>query len=156
MGNLKMGCNPRCRGPSIPDPPPHQARVGTPGGKKGGKKKSGRGEPKCCRRKRCSQREERAHQAGPGSPGPGRGENTEQGGREERRERCISVCIMSHLSILYPKLKAFGFLCYRTLLRTLIISQRLVHSREQWTQFLNLLNFIERNLFSYANFNCNP
>jgi hypothetical protein len=85
MGNLKMGCISVCRGPSIPDPPPHQARVGTPGGKKGGNKKSGRDEPKCCRRKSCSQREERAHQEPPTRGRGGRGEHTGRARRQDPR-----------------------------------------------------------------------
>jgi hypothetical protein len=79
--------------------------VGTPGGKKGGKKKSGRGEPKCCRRKRSPQREERAHQEPP----------TREEGRERRahrqgtqagpKESDVLGYYMCHLSSLYPKLK---------------------------------------------------
>jgi len=65
--------------PSIPDPPPIQAGVGTPGVKKGGCNVSGTEGWFFSTGRELVGGESRTHQAGPGSPGPGSRGHDRQG-----------------------------------------------------------------------------
>lgn len=84
---MKPGCIRVWEGPSIPDPPPIQAGVGTPGGKKGGHMISSTEGWFFSTGEGFVGGERRTHQAGPGSPELRQREHTGRARRPDPRRK---------------------------------------------------------------------